>query len=503
MRHFLLLLLFFVVQAHAVCNRPVDQSKAVVFVNMNSTFLELDAAERAACQRGERFVAIPPLNAALAEYRRYYLPWIYGIDRNNALTRAGRTMPPAEYQVLVNNFQKKNRAKAALPEVNKAYLEAQLRTLAASNISVKSFVISGHDGGETMGGDMGMIAKNDVMTALKSAYSGAKAPLLNGMTSMLHWGCYTATPAEVMRMKRNFPSLKVVGGFNGGGPLSIRGASYSLMEDLLKEERHLTSATSSQEVRRLITGLDEVTTGTGAVFVTACDDEFYYQRGPFGRGFGRFEEFRGCPAEVRAQLATYSEEFEKYVYGTTALPTDLANNSLRGIYSYTRQYQHCIDRDSTINPNRVGLIHWSAGVLKNFEQTFKPGLSNGMIELNRLLNLTNGQMATMFPGVDPTMVRDLLNKLAPNKEMIKKLFTSPGGVSTMNRSQILQAVHKLEGLMSHPAMRTPSSQAKFPWLNRLKNVMNRYVVRADPACMDFLHWHDFIPGQIAPALCRM
>ncbi len=504
----LLLTCFFSISAHAItCNRPIDQKKAIVFVNMNSTFLELDAAQRAACARGERFVAIPPLTPELDTYRRSYLPWIYGVDRFQSLARQNRQMTEAENKSLLDNFNRKNVALTRIPRVTTAYLQSELRKLAATDTAVRSFIISGHDGGETMGGDMGMVSKTDAMAALKTAYV-SKPRLLDSMTSMLEWGCYTATPAEVMRMKRQFPGLKIIAGFNGGGPLSIRGASYNFLEDLLKSEAQLENASSEGQVRTLINSLDNIHDGNGAVFVSACNEELYYQRGPFGKGFGNFDEFRQCPADIQAQLRLYQTQFDSFVNGITPLPTDLANNPLRDLYSYARQYQHCIGQNSSINPNRVGLIHWSAGVLKNFEQSFSPGLTIATNELNRiamLLRATGAQLDALrsqfFPGVHPTQVQDLMNKFRGDKALIARLLLHQGGVSSMNRVEIARNMHKFDTLMTHPAM--IHSRAKFPMLNRMRAALDRYVVKVDPACMDFLHWHDYQPGVIAPALCKI
>lgn len=100
------------------CSRKVDAKRVVLFVNANSSAAEVENAKKAACERGDSFKEIP--------------------DKNSFL--------------------------------DATYLQKELNALAKSNVAVASMIVSGHNGGGSVHGTQGGVNKDEIISAMKSAY---------------------------------------------------------------------------------------------------------------------------------------------------------------------------------------------------------------------------------------------------------------------------------------------------------------------------------------------
>jgi hypothetical protein len=60
----------------------------------------------------------------------------------------------------------------------------------------------------------------------------------------------------------------------------------------------------------------------------------------------------------------------------------------------------------------------------------------------------------------------------------------------------------LRRLVEHPLVRrTPELQRSTQQLQWLYLKMEQYLNRLDPRCMNFLQWHETIPGKNPPGRC--
>lgn len=495
-----------VVEAHAICSQKINPKRVVVFINTNGSFLEADAAEKAACARGEGFILHPPMNAAMRKYREADLAFAYASEKLNHCKKNCDQLKKEASKLLDQKYI----ALSATPEVTAKSVENELKQLAKAGIATSSLVISGHDGGGSIGGTQGNLDKFQATTAFKNAYA-ARPDLQKELTSVLLWGCYTSTPSEVLYWKSTLPQLKIVGGFYGAGPSNIRKSSYDLMSDLLMKEKNIVNKANMTAVKSALTSLDQINNTWAGLYAQCSDGEYYLGNSEKGRTFKRFNDFRDCK-HIQKVAYEMEAEFNPYFFGSKDVPTN-TNGALRDIYNFSRQNSQCLDRDSNMNADRVGLLLFFNGVKKNFAQTFKKDLLAAQKELStldeKIEDYSNDKVGTMdsikeFFGSD-LPIRSEMKDLKKTYEGIQKNLTrlfNPSTVGSMSRPEILRTITSMNAFYNHSTFRNhPKLLNKFPSFKKVEKLMEKYLNNLSPNCMDMLEWHEYKPGKIAKPRC--
>ena len=436
------LLAFITSVAEAACNRPVNPNRVVLLLDTNFAKSEYDAAEKAACERGEGFVAIP------GGY--------------------GKKVSPAFVKIVMNDFAKRN-------------------------VAISSLIVSGHDGGGYTMGPNGYIKKEDLINIMKQSYA-SKPFLLKQLHTVLMWGCYSATPDEVLDWKTMLPDLKVVGGFFGSAPASANPIDASILHDLLVKSDHLSSITDSNRLRSALMGVTKFGQTTASLYVRPdCEpDGVLYSQTGAGNKFSRLKDALQCTAAERKKLEFYSSVVQRYFSGNEDIPGWTDKGPLRDAYSYARQLEHCLqDGEFFLNPDRVGhLLFWD-GIRQNFMENFRKEMQAGQDAYNSL---------------------SMTNPRTPNQknfaELLKAAKSSIGKTDIVNlynlkRDQIALNLSRLSPLLNHPALREDRDlAAKVAPLRQAWKLANAYLYRLEPKCMDFLPWHEHHNGRAPQARCH-
>ncbi|MFL5785790.1 MAG: hypothetical protein ACJ76H_14325 [Bacteriovoracaceae bacterium] len=443
---FVVFICLFSISAFAVCDHPVNPKKMVLFIDTNNGGAEVDAAAKAACERGESFMSIP-------------------------------------------SFARGGDHRVAIPAV----INQDVRNLAARNVAITSLVISGHDGGGYTMGPNGYIKKEDVITIMKNAYSSRPA-LLSELHSVLMWGCYSATPEEVLDWKTALPNLKIVAGFYGSAPSSAYVLDRTILHDLLVRGSTLSEVTDQNRLQSAIRNITNFGQTSASIYVEAnCEPNgVLYSQTDTGKKYQRLQDALRCTANDMKKLDHYREVVKSYFNGSKAIPGWTDHSELRDAYSYARQLEHCLrDSEFYLNPDRVGhLLFWN-GIRKNFNENFSREMAAGQNVLNHLrINKT------------PTAnMKDFARLLQEAKTHV-----GPDGISNMynlNREQIALNLARLSPLMNHPALREDAHlrQLMQPLIHSYLYA-DRYLHRLSPECMDFLPWHEYTPGHPPLARCH-
>ena len=186
------------------CDKPVDDKKVVLFLNVNASVNEVREAKVGACETGKRFITIPDedfitdirYNEALRNsfdqrqeeiVERYDAAYISG--NQQLVDEISR-----EWEALENEMNNANYRQ--IVQINPEMLAGTLNELAAQEAAIDTIITSGHDGGGAFYGQTGDITKNDVATAMRDAYAD-RPDLLAQFNNILLWGCYTTTENEI------------------------------------------------------------------------------------------------------------------------------------------------------------------------------------------------------------------------------------------------------------------------------------------------------------------
>lgn len=371
------------------CNRSVNSKKAVIFIDTNAGYTEIKAAREAACARGERFILVPKndikkIKAVQDTYAKQY--W-YDKTKSKICSEYGWSSSNCDeasdkHRDLYSKFSDSKKELTNDPNYKKVTNESvkeALRSLAEEGVKPQSVIMSGHNGGSDISGTMGQVNKQTVLSDMNEVYSN-NPDLLQEFNSLLLWGCWTNTMDKTTAHKLEMPSLDVIAGFHGMGPLSIYSASPTLLKSVLLKEDQMSSASSSRRLKSVIDSLDNVHHTLAGIYTDlSCGGEYYYHRtGNSSRTQTHFGEFKADVNcwDLEETLRPKAQLINRYMSGEEAVPEDNRDSPLRAIYSFARQNaifkDQCdyIDNIVALDGNKIGLLRFFEGVKENFDKVF-------------------------------------------------------------------------------------------------------------------------------------
>jgi hypothetical protein len=462
MRSFVALL--FLASATALaCGRSVDPNRVVLFVDANASFLEGQAAKRAACARGESFLWLPGEAASRSRQQ-----WNVTLARLNR--QLSNTQPDdPQWEKLMDEYSRYSSTMPEVPEFNAESVRLALNSLASRGAAVTAATFSGHDGGGAIGGVFGFIDKSEFAEAFQGAYE-ARPDLAQQFQTALMWGCYTATRSEVSQWRGMFPGLRVMGGFYDSGPSNERPASYGLLESMLINSGRLVRQCNEADLRRAVNQLTHFNTTYAAISVSTCNGDFYSARTPQGSIWERSTE-QTCDPET---VQTLSWRAEQYMTGNQSIPENTSNSPLRNLYAEARSLPiSCNTAGTVLDGDRLGLLRFYRAVVDNFLNVF-------------------AQDVAAFEGA--------LAAMTPMGERVSAL--APDGVAALlrtgNRRSLAQYLNRLNDLQD---VLVTSGSPHADLVSRFTGNMQRYLYDLDPSCMNFLEWHEAVPGQLPSSRC--
>jgi hypothetical protein len=491
-----LLFLFYSFSSLA-CNRSVNPNKVMLFVDTNGSTMESDTARASACERGETFVIIPTPSDLVAKFNAERLSYI-SFEARHLKKCSGKTSSEckdekAKLDVVIENYINH---RAELPKVTKETLDSTIKEFAKNNQAITTAIFSGHDGGGSVGGMTGRLNKADFFESMGRHYKN-KPALKDELNSVLLWGCYTATPEEVVEWKANFPNLKILAGFEGVAPSNTQRAGSAILKDFLSKDHSISEQTSSQAVRKMINGIDSLNVTNAGVLVNTCDESYYYNTDSEGVHFQTFDKMKGCNApDIEGHLKKFTQYF------TGVLPHQ--EKELRDLYDYARKYDHCFDRSHPLEGDHVALLLFFAQIKMTFTRVFQNLIQEAGKEYLSLDEIMNGLEKNPRSFFGPKFSSEDIAKMKLDwktaKEKIKPL--NEENLRNETRAEILNTVAYLYPVVNSSLVKKSSElQKKMKNLIQLEKKMQNYLYELKPDCMDYLEWHWDNEKALPPAKC--
>ncbi len=498
--------------AYAQCSGRVDPKDVILYIDTHGTYHEILAAQRAACARGETLVVVPSITqskklSALLEQSEYISTQYDRVcpgNRDSAACIAVSTQYDENEKALSAFYQEQ-------PRTNKSTIEAALKAMQAKNQKVTSLVVSGHDGGGSVHGDLGDTSKDELI-ALSKKYP----TVTDQMQSVSLWGCFTATEAEVRAWKAGLPQLDIIAGYQGVAPSSFRKASHDYLQDLLVKQESLIASKNDQALLRTINGLNGLPMTNAALYVKpSCDPSgYHYTRNNERISFSEIETQPNC-VEAQKQRKTYEDLIARYTSGKQEPPDYTGRSELREIYTFARQNAHCLKGAPALEGDHVGLMLFFNGVRKNFAHVFKSQLNKGQAQGTQLKtadinSLVDAKLKTIPPPEWYDIFTDDVNKGkrialgAERTDLNRKLALMQSSlaeyplttVGKMTRKQIIAQLAAISPVVNHPLLTSvPELGKKLSDLKSIYQKMERYLYQVDSRCMDFLDWHEYDPAN--------
>lgn len=402
--------------ALATCPNKVDDKKVMLFIDVNLGDPEIDAARKAACQRGERFEVVP---------QNYKDVTVFS-DNITKLTAKQNTC------IKTRTYDKCGAENTAVEKAYsdlRSYTEKQvpikdqvankLAELNLEKVKLTNVSISGHDGGGSFGGYKGGFSRQDFATIM------ADYPEMNEVESLLLLGCYTGVRHEVFAWKAIFPKVKLIGGYDGSAPNSTRPQGHQYISDILTKEKSLTSlknpAQVDNDVKSMLSGLNML---NAAIYINpACEnneDGFYYAS-KLNRTFEKFE-INDCE-KIIGEMSALSIEYQKYESGELEPPTDTGpNGALRKIYDKVRTNEHCLAQGNyAFESNSVFFLLFWEGLKKNFGEYYE----NDMLEAEKIIATI--QPEDVIKNLEAKNL-ELQKQIEETEKQVAEYATDPTGV---------------------------------------------------------------------------
>lgn len=405
----------------ATCNKKIDPSKVVLFIDTNMSSPEIATAEKAACDRGEKLVMVPK------NYKEFEV-FIRAIDKANADLKKCKSNCKAFETAKEKSFEKFESFKKANPDLSKATSQV-VDEIAKSQGKIQQIIISGHDGGGVFSGEKGGISRPDLYSILDEHSA------TNDVTSLLLLGCYTGTQKEVFDWKKVLPNVRLIGGYDASAPLSDRPHGHKYLADLMLKGKDLLAQTDIDKLNKYTEKNIKSLFGLHSALYLQCEEtsnekDFYYSKAQNPSEFTKLD-FEACLKDTSLQQAV--EKLVPYEFGELEPPKDTQKGELRKLYSTVRQWEHCIDIvESPAKVSTFFNLLFYEDVKKSFAHYYKDRLAEAEAALARL------DVATLEVNA-AAEIEALEKELQAEKDVLKLLSEKPQDVIATLEAAVTKA----------------------------------------------------------------
>ena len=258
-----------------ICPHPVDQKQIVFMIAGNGNPAEIESAAKAACERGEGFESFPSEDLVNSLNQRDAVLKAKWNSYKNRCYQLTNLRCQTEYSSLADAQNSLDNDSTEI--CTKETITDKFKGFSEKGTTLTSIVVSAHDGGGNVHGNfLPHIGKMEIIGALKDAYKD-KPELLNKLSSVFMWGCWTMGPSEIQDWKNQLPDLKMMSGFFDMAPLGNMPASQTVLHDLLSDEKNIEDASDKEKLKGLIAKATNINQTYASVYVqNQCGNNYYY-----------------------------------------------------------------------------------------------------------------------------------------------------------------------------------------------------------------------------------
>lgn len=346
-------------------------SADILFLDLNDSPKEIEAAQRAAAKRGEKLIVLPTVTAsqkADLQRARDEVRRTQQIQRQQCRGSRTRACEQAENAYIsavesVGQYQ---------PQVNFDVLKKELESMSRNKVSLSSVIISGHDGNGSFVGSRGGLSDKEVKEAFEAA-----SPLGNSVKSLMLWGCYTTNIGSLeYNWKKVLPGLSVIAGYDGSAPAGDKPASWNYLEDILIKEKALSQAADQRTIQQIFKSIRDINIVTSAICVN--QDIYVTPRGVKSIK----KEIEGCKTLQSGQLTDKIMCYEKAEPGCEDIPSNTQSGPLRALYNEVQATKHC----HSLIPSHIRVPSGDATLRLMYDRQVRESFENRNQEGLKVLN---------------------------------------------------------------------------------------------------------------------
>ncbi len=449
--------------AEASCNKKIDDSKVMLFVDTNNSELEIKTSEKAACERGEKLVIVPK---NYQEYSKYTSALNESQKKFDRCSKTGKDCSSLE-QELYATVNKLDKFKMDQPSIEEGIKEA-LSQIKEKKGKLKNFTISGHDGGGSFGGNKGGFDRFQLAEMIGEYQD------INEVSSVLLLGCYTGVQNEIYAWKKIFPKARLIAGYDGSAPLADRPQGHEYLSDILLKEKDLLKNADEKKLLSYTKANIKSLNQLHAAMYLDCDEnnEFYYGADGGSKKFRPFD-MKECEKK-KPEMEAIVKAMAKYESGEMDPPSNTATGEIRQLYIQARRLEHCnaiIGPENGVNTNNVFNLLFYEGVKESFASYYKDDLqkAESIISELDLAAIEKGMedyqkkqdeiIKTLSDKVQ-LMEKDPEGYLAQEKEKLDKIAAEKDKLLNDPQYASVASLFTAEGMFNYNSQPTPEDMAK-------------------------------------------
>lgn len=351
----------------------------ILFVDLNNSFKEVEAAKRAAEKRGEKLIVLPAIPAETQKK-------IQSIE-NNLRTIENKMEKLGCADTNSKDCEKLYDEGTELGEKKRAFFKSYrltgkelgqaLKSIENKKSQLSSVVFSGHDGNGMFMGELGGFKEAEIAKAFSQV-----PQLKKGVRSVMLWGCYTANMGALNHWwKKSFPDAEVIAGFDGVAPSGLREGSSNYLEDVLVKEKEMTAIKDEKVLAAFFKKIKDVRSMNAAL----CSNNIYVSN---SMSFSLGQTDASCEG---VDLGPVKEIYSCYKNAETEKcanpPSDYSRGELRQIYNTLQSYRHCFEGKEAADlpdPENVIRLLFFNNVKKHFSNEYVASLEDLDKELENL-----------------------------------------------------------------------------------------------------------------------
>lgn len=333
----------------------------VLFIDINDSPKEIEAAKRAAVKRGEKVIVIPDP----ADLKKY--PEITKVKSEIAkLEEARRKCSDCtKYndQILIKKEEYSDLLENKKLLLNANGLHHYFSKLKKENVQISSMIVSGHNGNGEFFGVNGDFYSTDLEHAVSS-----NSPVGDDIRSLYLWGCYATNISGAFKTWKGVaPAVEVIVGFNEIAPSNLRQASFDYLEDAMVKEKKLTEEKDKKSLQKAFLGLRSVTQMKTAM----CVKDNYVTP---SRANTLTELKNICsPPEKLNKINVQYNCYLKGLKGCTQISGDTRGGEIRQFYNQLQEVAHCdlVDENFKPDPGSILRLVFFNTVRENFTSSYR------------------------------------------------------------------------------------------------------------------------------------
>lgn len=420
----------------------------VLFIDLNNSNKEIEAAKKAAISRGEKLIVLPQMSSK-DQKEMLSLTAAFTLEKNK-LKKQGCPTSDDEAETMTFDYEqcdslgvKFNQLKSQREEISNRYfldkptLISEFKKLKDQKVSLSALVVSGHDGNAHFFGENANFNEEELREAFKK-----NSPLGDQIRSLMLWGCYTANIASISKnWKTMLPNVELIAGFDGSAPAGYQIGSSTYLQDVLTQEKRLTQIKDKKILQKNFKALKNVREMTAALCV---GDSYVTNQVSLS-----LSEMYGMCSKI--DYNRIKEIYECYKNASSPRcanpPENTSNSELRSIYNQLQQTIHCQ------------------------EINFQPDLPSPDI-LIRLIFFTNVKANLAKQSKQDLLALDQwLKKLgAPSELILSDLASLSRGEFIDRLTKINQFLEKITGTRSNPLFNNPLSPEAMTLQSKMSNL---------------------------------